>query len=346
MSAENHDETDRSTDRFIAAPFIREVGRGKKGARDMSRDDARAIYAALLDGRVSDMEMGAFLIGMRIKGESVAEIAGFLDAAEASFERIVAPVSDYAPVVIPSYNGSRQMPNLTPLLALLLAREGVPVLVHGVSTDPGRVTTAEILQVMGYRPAVHQHDIAGAFERHAPAFIPIEALAPKLHGLLQVRRVLGLRNSTHTLVKIMQPFEQPALRLVSYTHPEYLTMLTDYFSTQAPAERGDVFLMRGTEGETVANAKRAQAVTWFHNQRATELIERQQPVDEMPPLPSSSDSTTTAAWTADALQGKQAIPAPIADQVAQCLRIARLLKTEGCGNAARSAVSEPVPGAA
>lgn len=324
MNSENH----QATNRFIAAPFIREVGRGKKGARDMSRDDAHAIYEAMLDGRVSDLELGAFLIGMRIKGESVSEIAGFLDAAEASFERIEAPAGDHAPVVIPSYNGSRQMPNLTPLLALLLAREGVPVLIHGVSTDPGRVTTAEILQAMGHAPAASRGDIAACFARRAPAFMAIDALAPKLHGLLQLRRVLGLRNSTHTLVKIMQPFAQPALRLVSYTHPEYLTMLTDYFSTQAPAERGDVFLMRGTEGETVANAKRANAVTWFHNNQATELIERQQPVDEMPPLPAASDAVTTAAWIVEALAGKQPIPAPIAEQVAQCVNVAKAIRAE------------------
>ncbi len=327
MNAEN---------RFVAAPFIREVGRGKKGARDMTRDDARAIYEAMLEGRVSDLEMGAFLIGMRIKGESVSEIAGLLDAAEASFERVAAPAGNYGPVVIPSYNGSRQMPNLTPLLALLLAREGVPVLIHGVSTDPGRVTTAEILQAMGHRPAAGRDDIAAAFARHEPAFIAIDALAPKLHGLLRLRRVLGLRNSTHTLVKIMQPFAQPALRLVSYTHPEYLTMLTEYFSTQAPAERGDVFLMRGTEGETVANAKRAQAVTWFHDNKATELIERQQPVDEMPPLPSASDAATTAVWIAEAMQGKQPVPAPIADQLAQCLQVAKAIKAASV-NAARHA---------
>ncbi len=292
----------------------------------MSREDARVLYEAMLDGRVSDLEMGAFLIGMRIKGESVSEIGGFLDAAEASFERIAAPAADYAPIVIPSYNGSRQMPNLTPLLALLLAGEGVPVLIHGVTTDPGRVTTAEILLAMGHAPAAGRDDVAAAFARRAPAFIGIDALAPKLHGLLQLRRVLGLRNSTHTLVKIMQPFAQPALRLVSYTHPEYLTMLTDYFSMQAPAERGDVFLMRGTEGETVANAKRAQAVTWFHNNQPIELIERQQPVDEMPPLPAASDAATTAAWIAEALEGKQPIPAPILDQVAQCLKVAKAMQ--------------------
>ena len=47
-------------------------------------------------------------------------------------------------MAIPSYNGARKQPNLVPLLTLLLAREGVPVLVHGVTEDPGRVTSAEI----------------------------------------------------------------------------------------------------------------------------------------------------------------------------------------------------------
>ena len=56
-------------DTFRAAPFIREIGRGKKGARDLSRDDARTLYAAMLEDRVSDLELGALLIGMRIKGE-------------------------------------------------------------------------------------------------------------------------------------------------------------------------------------------------------------------------------------------------------------------------------------
>lgn len=312
-----------SPEHFHAAPFIREIGRGKKGARDMSREDARQIFSAMLDGRVSDLELGGFLIGMRIKGESVDEIAGFLDAAEASFDQLAAPVGPFAPVVVPSYNGSRQMPNLTPLLAMLLAREGVPVLVHGVMTDPGRVTTAEILQQLGMAPCNDAVAVASAFAKHEPGFMPIPALAPKLDRLLQIRRVLGLRNSTHTLVKIMQPFAQPALRLVSYTHPEYLTMLTDYFGTAAPAARGDVFLMRGTEGETVANAKRAHAVEWFHNNVRTTLIERQQPVDEMPPLPAASDAVTTAVWIQEALAGKQPVPAPIAEQVAQILQVVR-----------------------
>jgi len=311
---------------FRAAPFIREIGRGKKGARDMSQLDARAVYEAMLERHVSDLELGALLIGLRIKGESVAEIAGFLEAAEASFEPLSAPESRFAPVVIPSYNGSRQLPNLTPLLALLLAREGVPVLVHGVTEDPGRVTSAEIFEVLGIKALSDRAQASSALAKAIPVFMPISLLAPKIYQLLQVRRVLGLRNSTHTLVKIMQPFQQSALRLVSYTHPEYLPVLSSYFLTLADPARGDVFLMRGTEGETVANPKRANAVTWLHQGQATELVERQAPNDELPVLPAVSDAHTTAGWIKEALAGQQPIPAPVTEQLEHCLRVARQLR--------------------
>ena len=311
---------------FHAAPFIREIGRGKKGARDLSREDAQAIYTAMLNGQLSEIELGAFLIAMRIKGESVQELAGFLYAAEASFAPLVAPEAPYAPVVIPSYNGARQLPNLTPLLACLLARAGVPVLVHGVTQDPGRVTTSEIFSAMDLQACIDAPAVAEKFSQQQPAFISIQHLAPQLYQLLQVRRVLGLRNSTHMLVKIMQPFTGKALRLVSYTHPEYFTLLCDYFSTASNPAQGDVFLMRGTEGETVANAKRANAIEWFHEHQRSTLVERQEPVDHFPDLP-ANDAVTTAAWIQQALSDEQLIPFAIKEQVEHCMQIARQLRT-------------------
>ena len=310
---------------FLAAPFIKEVGRGVKGARSMSRVDARTLYAAMLDGRVSDLEMGGLLLAMRIKGESVDEIAGFLDAAEASFAPLSRPPGAFAPVIIPSYNGARKMANLTPLLALLLAREGVPVLVHGVSTDPGRVTSAEIFAAMGMSPSHTVAQAADVFSWRQPAFMPIEDLAPKLAHQLALRRILGVRNSAHTLAKILQPFDAPALRLVSYTHPEYLETLGAYFVQAAPNGRGDAFLMRGTEGETVANPNRAQAIDWFHGSERSLIAERDAPTDAVAPAPAARDAAATAEWIARALEGTVPVPAPIAAQVAHCVRVSKAL---------------------
>jgi len=327
--------TTPNTEPFPAARFIKEIGRGKDGARSMTRDDARDLYQAMLDGRVSDLELGGILLAMRIKGESVEEIAGFLDAAEASFEALNAPPGHFAPVLIPTYNGARKMANLTALLAMLLAREGVPVLVHGVSDDPGRITTAEVLAELGVSAARHRSEAEEQMSQGRVAFITIEALAPKLAQLLSLRRILGVRNSTHTLVKIMQPFAGPALRLVSYTHPEYLEMLGQYFTTAALPERGDAFLMRGTEGETVANANKAQQIDWFHGGLRTMLVPKQTLVAELPLLPEDKSAAATAAWIQSVLKGEVAVPPSIAEQVAQCLLVSRTIQS-------RQHASEPI----
>src|SRR5690606_31715771 len=129
------------------------------------------------------------------------------------------------------------------------------------------------------------------------------ALAPRLSGLLDLRAILGVRNSTHTVVKLLQPLAGPALRLVSYTHPDYYALLGDYFATAAPPEQGDAFLMRGTEGETVANAKRGQQIEWFHEGRRSVLAEKDEPTDDMPALPESSDAAATARWIEAVLRG-------------------------------------------
>jgi len=320
---------------FPAAHIIKEIGRGKKGARSMSRDDARDLYRAMLDGRVAQLELGAILLAMRIKGESVQEIAGFLDAAEASFAQLTAPVGDFAPVVIPTYNGARKLANLTALLAMLLAREGVPVLVHGVPNDPGRIATAEVLAELGVHPTQDLAEAEEAMAQGRVAFITIDTLAPKMAHLLSLRRILGVRNSTHTLVKIMQPFAGPALRLVSYTHPEYLEMLGEYFTTEALPERGDAFLMRGTEGETVANANKAQQIDWFHGGLRSMLVPKQTIVGELPDLPEEKDAAITAAWIARVLKGEIPVPPPIVEQVAQCQLVARTLLS-------RQRVNEPI----
>jgi anthranilate phosphoribosyltransferase len=329
MLGSMHTDQDTRPDAFPAARFIKEIGRGVKGARSMPRNEASLLYGAMLDGRVSDLELGAILLAMRIKGESVEEIAGFMDAARASFAPLPLPAGEFAPVLIPSYNGARKLANLTPLLALLLAREGVPVLIHGVRQDPGRVTTAEILAEMGFAPTGSTADMLDAFTARRPCFMPVELLAPKLAGQLALRRILGVRNSTHTLVKILQPFDGPALRLVSYTHPEYLAMLSDYFRTAANASEGDAFLMRGTEGETVANANRAQQIDWFHARQQTVLVERDAPTDTLAPAPEGRDAAATADSIARALRGEQPVPPPIAAQVARCVQVARALRAAG-----------------
>ncbi len=104
---------------------------------------------------------------------------------------------------------------------MLPARDGVPMLVHGVTIDPGRVTSAAIFAKLGIPESTPHDEIEDNLASRWLAFAPITVLVPKLARLLAIRRIMGVRNSTHTLVKILQSFVQPGLRLVNYTHPEY-----------------------------------------------------------------------------------------------------------------------------
>lgn len=309
---------------LAAARFIKEIGRGKDGARSMTRDDAAILYGAMLAGRVSDLELGGILLSMRIKGESVQEIAGFMQAARPFILPLQAPVrSRYAPVIIPSYNGARKKANLTALLAMLLAREGAPVLVHGVRSDVGRVATAEVFAALGLPLAKTSLQVQQQMQQNLPAFMAIDDLSPAMAHLLSLRRILGVRNSTHTLVKLLQPFSSPVLRLNSYTHPEYLRMLREYLTDCADAREGDVFLMRGTEGETVASTGRAQQIDWFHAGQSTILVPAQQePLAIVPETPDNLDASSTAAWIRQVLAGEIPVPENIAVQVSRCLDVA------------------------
>ncbi len=294
------------------APYIKEIGRGKEGARSLTTEQAHDLMGQVLDGHASDLEIGAFAIAMRIKGESVDELAGFLQAVH---ERCI-PVHPQQPmVVLPSYNGARKLPNLTALLALLLAQEGVPVLVHGPERDPGRVTTAEIFQTLGLPCANDAADMHAAWARREPVFIRTEALCPPLARLLDVRRVIGLRNPAHTVAKLMAPAQGArSLRVVNYTHPEYGQTLAQFLA----ATQADAMLMRGTEGEPVADPRRLPRLDLFiGGQLRSDLsLPAQEGVlTEMPVLPRNHDAATTSLYIQSVVSGEKPAPGPLAQQV-------------------------------
>lgn len=303
------------------APYIKEIGRGKEGARSLSQDQAYDLMSQVLDGRVTDLEIGAFAIGMRIKGESTEELAGFLDAVQ---ERCV-PLRPPAPmVVLPSYNGARKLPNLTALLALLLAQDGVPVLVHGPARDPGRVTTAEIFHDLGLPIAHEGADIPHAWARHEPVFIATETLCPPLARLLDARWVIGLRNPGHTVAKLIDPTRgDAALRLCNYTHPEYGAALTAFLQHS----RASAMLLRGTEGEPVADPRRLPKLEVFLRgvpRPDLSLPAQEGVLSELPVLPRSIDAATTAVYIQSVVSGEKPAPSPLTQQV-DCIRRALAL---------------------
>jgi anthranilate phosphoribosyltransferase len=291
--------------------YLKEIGRGKDGARALTRQQAADLFGQVLDGAVTDLETGAFCLAMRIKGETPAEMAGFLDATHARLRRL--PDNGTVTVVLPSYNGARKLPVLTPLLALLLAREGVPVLVHGAATEDRRITSEAVFAALGQPAAA---DVAPLAPGRC-AFVPTGVLCPGLKRLLDVRRTVGLRNPAHSLVKLMNPCAGAALIVGSYTHPEYAVSMADSFALVG----AHALLLRGTEGEPVADARRTPQMDAFRNgQRHLLQTAQDGPLANVPDLPRDISADTTAAYIRDVLDGRRPTPAPIAQQVAHILQ--------------------------
>ncbi len=286
--------------------YIKEIGRGARGARPLAREQAADLFGQVLDGSVTDLEIGAFCLAMRIKGETPEEMAGFLDATHARLARF--PAGTKPLIVLPSYNGARKLPVLTPLLALLLAREGLPVLVHGAATESTRVLASSVLAAMGI-------DALNAVRPIAPgevAFAPTELLHAGLKRLLDVRRVVGLRNPGHSVVKLMQPADGPNVVVASYTHPEYATSMAETFELMQTT----ALLSRGLEGEVVSDPRRTAQIDGFvRGTRST--LQAQQPgtLSEVPGLPAGIDLDTTVAYTRRVLAGEAPLPDAIARQV-------------------------------
>ncbi len=294
--------------------YIKEIGRGKDGARPLTREQSADLFGQVLDGTVTDLEVGAFCLAMRIKGETPQEMAGFLDATRQRLELF--PAGDRPLIVLPSYNGARKLPVLTPLLAQLLAREGLPVLVHGTATETKRVFASEVLEQLGV-PALSHVQAIGNGE---VAFAPTGLLCPGLKRLLDVRRVVGLRNPAHSLVKLMNPGAGRSIIVSSYTHPEYAISMAAVFELVGAT----ALLLRGTEGEVVADPRRTPEMRGFINGRPVLLQEGVKgTLPGVPDLPAEIDAANTAAYIRAVTSGHIEIPSSIAQQVEHILHLSR-----------------------
>ncbi len=292
--------------------IIKEIGRGAKGSRSIDRASAAGVFGDMLDGHVPDVELGAILIALRIKSESLDELLGFKQAMDARTHAVAVPPGPRC-VVLPTYNGARRQANLMPLVALLLAREGVPVLIQGRHDFEARVSPFELLAALGLHPAA---DVAAASAQLAArqiACIGVEPLLPGLEGVLALRLRLGVRGSGHIMAKLIDPCPGRSVRVVSVTHPEYIERMDEFLR----ADGGRAMLLRGTEGEIYANPRRCPEMKHYVDGTATIGVAGEEggapPLPGLPDAPSVADN---AALIRAMLAGEAPIPAPIRAQVA------------------------------
>lgn len=199
------------------AQFVRILGKGKRGARGLTREEAREAMGMLLDGKVEQTQLGAFLMLLRHKEESPEELAGFTEAVR---QRVQAP-----PIAVdldwPSYAGKKRHLPWFLLAAKCLAKNGVRILLHGGSAHTaGRLYTEQVLEQVQIPLCRDWASVASALDEHCIAFIPLQDWAPRLQHMIDLRNTLGLRSPIHSLARVLNPL-RARCGLQSIFHPGY-----------------------------------------------------------------------------------------------------------------------------
>ena len=227
------------------AHFVRILGKGKRGARDLTREEAYEAMGLLLDDKVEDTQLGAFLMLLRHKEESAEEMAGF---AEAVRERLQAP-RIAVDLDWPSYAGKKRHLPWYLLAVKALAASGVRILMHGGGAHTaGRMYSEQLIALLEIPLCRDWDSVVQALDQQHLAFIPLGDWAPQLQRMIDLRNILGLRSPIHSLTRILNPL-QARCGLQSIFHPGY--QVTHRAASQLLAD--NTIVIKGEGGEIEIN---------------------------------------------------------------------------------------------
>jgi anthranilate phosphoribosyltransferase len=219
----------------------------------------------IMNDQVQPVQLGAFLMLMRVKEETPEELAGFVLAARESLHTSTNTFSvdlDWS-----SYAGKRRHLPWFILACLLLAENGISVFMHGARghTDE-RVYTEDALAYLGIKSANSLEHATQQITENQFSYLALESFCPILHNIIELRPLLGLRSPVHTLARMLNPLNSPC-SMQSIFHPGYQPM-----HQQASLLIGQphMAVIKGEGGEVERNPDVSCLVKSVHNGILTE----------------------------------------------------------------------------
>jgi anthranilate phosphoribosyltransferase len=242
------------------AEFIKILGKGKKGSRDLTQDEAYRAMQMILADQVQEIQLGAFLMLMRIKEETREELAGFVQAARDSIGCNNRPT--LADLDWSSYAGKRRHLPWFLLSTLLLAENGIKVFMHGAGGHTeGRLYTEKALETLKISPA---NSIAEAEQQLAAtnfSYLSLQHICSPLYEMINLRPVMGLRSPVHTLVRLLNPFNAQH-SIQGIFHPSYRQV---HQNAALLLNQPHMAVLKGEGGETERNPDVECLVQSVHN---------------------------------------------------------------------------------
>jgi len=214
----------RATSTAERRPSFTETLQRLAEGRDLERAEAAAALERIVDGTAGEAEAAAFMMGLRVKGETADEIAGLME----TMRRLAVPVEtayQSALVDIVGTGGDRLGTfNISTTAAFVVAGAGIKVAKHGNRAASSSCGSADVMEALGVRLDLTPAEVAICLERVGIGFMLAPLHHPAMSKVGGVRRAIGVR----TVFNFLGPLTNPAgvrRQLLGVSAPEYLEVL-------------------------------------------------------------------------------------------------------------------------
>jgi anthranilate phosphoribosyltransferase len=251
---------------MLIQDIIAKIAQGPKASKDLTWDESKQAMKAIIEGAATPAQIGAFLIAMRFKSESVTELAAFV----AAVRQYVPPlaVSRSLPFVdVPSYAGKQDTFHALIAASIVAASAGVAVLMHGYDGVPGRPGSAGVLKALGIPVDADSRTVTDDVNKKGFAYLDVGLYHPPVYRFLQMRQELGVRNVFHPIARLLNPARATA-QVVGLSHPPHFEKTVEALRMLG-CPRG--LVIRGVEGDPELSASAVTRVLELREERITPL---------------------------------------------------------------------------
>jgi len=213
--------------------LLRKIGSGPHTGESLTREEAAAATRMMLLQEATPAQIGAFMIAHRIRRPTGAELAGMLDAYEELGPRLKSIGRDPVVVLGIPYDGRTRTAPISPLVALILATAGCPVILHGGDRMPTKEGDPLILfwQRLGVdwtQLALEQ--VQSALEQVGLGFVYLPQHFSLAQGLVAYREQIGKRPPFATMELMWCPYAGVPHLVAGYVHPPTEGMFQSAFA--------------------------------------------------------------------------------------------------------------------
>jgi anthranilate phosphoribosyltransferase len=230
-------------------PYLKTVGTGPKRNRELTKEEIKIVIRAMLRQEIIPEQVSAFILGWRVRGESIDEFAGAIEVFDELVQK--APLANSIEFGYP-YDGKVKNPYLITLTAQYLQKFDLQLSLHGDLLQPakGGTTLKEICDTIPLPSNIHYFDRAIYF--------------PELHALSSIREKLGLRSSFNTIEKLLNITQSDTAIIGAFHKPfveKYIALFKDRYKK--------LIIIKGNEGTPEIFSK--CAVTIVENGEVNEI---------------------------------------------------------------------------